>query len=127
MKTLRNRTTIALALSATVLLLSACKSEPETMNVGTNDPMAAELANAAPVAPLPMIKASHTYRCKDNSLAVLDFMTDDVTANYRSAKDAPITPLKAPEAGKPYASADGKTTVEGQGATITVNGISCKS
>ncbi len=127
MKTLRNRNTLAVALSATILFLSACNSEPESMNVGTNDPMAAELANAAPLAPLPMIKASRTYRCKDNSLAVLDFMTDDVTANFRTAKDAPMTPLKAPEAGKPYVSADGKTTVEGQGPAITVNGTSCKT
>lgn len=127
MKTLTNRIFPPLALGAALLALAACNNGPETMNTGTGDPDAAELANAAPPPPLPMIKASHTYRCKDNSLIFVDFMTDDVSASFKSTKDGPITALKAPEAGKPYASADGKTTVEGQGATITYNGTSCKT
>lgn len=116
-----------IALGAAALALAACSNEPETMNTGTGDPDAAELANAAPPPPLPMIKASHTYRCKDNSLIFVDFMTDDTTALFRAAKDAPPVPLAAPEAGKPYASADGKTTIEGQGDAITYNGTACKT
>jgi hypothetical protein len=127
MKILSNRVFPTLALGAAVLVLAACSNEPETMNTGTGDPDAANLANAAPPPPLPMIKASHTYRCKDNSLIFVDFMTDETTAIFKSAKDGPVTPLTAPEAGKPYVSADGKTTVEGQGATVTYNGTSCKT
>ena len=127
MKTLRTRTPLALALGAAVLLVSACKNEPEAMNTGTNDPMAAELANAAPPPPLPMIKSSHPYRCKDNSLIFVDFMTDDVSANYKADKEAPFVALKAPEKGKPFVSADGKTTVTGGGEAITFNGQACKA
>jgi hypothetical protein len=128
MKILCTRTAFALALGTTVLLVSACKNEPESMNTGTNDPMAAELANAAPPPPLPMIKSSHPYRCKDNSLIYVDFMTDDVSANFKADKAAPFTALKAPEKGKPFVSADGKTTVEaGSESTITYNGQSCKA
>jgi hypothetical protein len=125
--TIFTRTLPSVALAAAVLGLSACNSGPETMNTGTNDPMASELANAAPPPPLPMIKSSHTYRCKDNSLIFVDFMTDEVSANFRSAKDAPITQIKAPAAGEPFVSADGAIKVEGSGATITYNGQACKA
>ncbi len=74
-----------------------------------------------------MIKTSHSYRCKDNSLIFVDFMTDDLTATFKSAKDAPATTLKAPEAGKPYVSADGTKTITGAGESITYNGTSCKA
>ena len=97
------------------------------MNTGTPDPQAAELANAANFAPPPMIKSSHSHRCKDNSLIFVDFMTDDMTATFKSAKDAPATTLKAPEAGKPYVSADGGKTITGGGDNITYNGTSCKA
>jgi hypothetical protein len=73
-----------------------------------------------------MIKTSHSYRCKDNSLIFVDFMTDDMTANFRKSKDGPVTVFKAPEAGKPYASADG-STITGAGESITYNGTSCKA
>ncbi len=121
------RTATSLALGAIVLALAACKSEPESFNTGTVDPQDAELANAAPPPPLPMIKSSHAYRCKDNRLIFVDFMTDDVTANFKSDKEGPVTPLKAPEAGKPYVSADGATTVTGSGDAVTYNGTACKT
>jgi len=112
---------------AAVITLTGCEQKPETMNVGTGDPMAAELANAAPVEAPPMIKTSHSYRCKDNSLIFVDFMTDDKTASFKSTKEGAITVLRATEAGKPYVSADGKTTVTGAGNAITYNGEACKA
>jgi len=115
------------ALCAAVLALSACNSEPETFNIGSGDPMAGELANAAPPPPLPMIKANDTYRCKDNSLIFVDFMTDDVTANLRTEKGGPITQLKAPEPGQPFASQDGSVTLEGSGKAVTYNGQACSA
>ncbi|MBU0554771.1 MAG: hypothetical protein KKD64_16020 [Alphaproteobacteria bacterium] len=117
----------SIALCAAVLALSACNSEPETFNIGSGDPMAGELANAGNVALPPMLRASNTYRCKDNSLIFVDFMTDDVSANFRSEKGGPITPLKAPEAGQPFVSEDGAITVEGSGDSITYNGQSCRT
>jgi hypothetical protein len=120
------RNALPLALVA-AFALAGCKQEPESMNTGTVDPQAAELANAAPVvAPPPMIKTSHSYRCKDNSLIFVDFMTDDMTANFKKSKDGAVTVFKAPEAGKPYASPDGQT-ITGGGETITYNGTSCKA
>lgn len=120
------RSVAPLALAA-VITLAGCNQKPETMNVGTGDPMAAELANAAPVEAPPMIKTSHSYRCKDNSLIFIDFMTDDKTATFKSTKEGAPTVLKAPEAGSPYVSPDGKITVTGEGTAITYNGQACKA
>jgi hypothetical protein len=108
------------------LALAGCEQKEETFN-DTYDPQAAELANAAPVELPPMLKLSKQYRCKDNSLIFVDFMTDDKTANFKSSKDGPVTVLKAAEAGQPYKSEDGSKTVAGQGDTITYNGQSCKA
>ena len=68
---------------AGVALLSACNKndEPEVVG-GPADPMAEQLANAAPVELPPSVKATKQYRCKDNSLYFVDFMTDDKTANF---------------------------------------------
>ena len=90
------------------------------MNVGTGDPQAAELANAAPVELPPALKASKSYRCKDNSLVYIDFMADDLTAHLKTDKAGAITNLKAPEKGQAFVSEDGATKVDGSGATVTV-------
>lgn len=119
------RNSLPLALAA-AFALAGCKQEPESINDGY-DPQAAELANAAKLPPPPMIKESRSYRCKDNSLIYVDFMTDGVTANFKTAKDGPVTVLKAPEAGQPFAAADGTQTLTGGGAAVTYNGLSCKA
>ena len=88
---------------AGVALLSACNKndEPEVVG-GPADPMADQLANAAPVELPPSVKATKQYRCKDNSLYFVDFMTDDKTANFRMKKGGEPTQLKAAEAGQAF-------------------------
>lgn len=109
---------VPLLAAAPLILLSACgKSEPEVVG-GPADPMATQLANAAPVALPPSVKANKTYRCKDNSLLFVDFMSDDVTANLRTEKAGTPTKLVAPEAGKAFTAAGG-FEVSGSGSTIT--------
>ena len=53
--------------------LAACNNKPIEGN-GPPDPMAGELANAAPVELPPAIASSKTYRCKDNSLVTIDWL-----------------------------------------------------
>lgn len=110
---------LPLIAAAALSLLSACGSndEPEVVG-GPADPMAKELANAAPVELPPAVKDSRSYRCKDNSLIFVDFLADDKTANLRTEKEGAPTKLVAPEAGKPFV-AEGGYSVEGGGATIT--------
>ena len=102
---------------AAVLLLAACNSEPETVTAGTNDPDAATVAAAPPVQLPPMMTASRTYRCKDNSLVYIDFFNNK-TAAYRTEKDGAPTTLTAAEEGKPY-TADG-FSVSGSGTQISL-------
>ena len=113
---------------AGVALLSACNKndEPEVVG-GPADPMADQLANAAPVELPPSVKATKQYRCKDNSLYFVDFMTDDKTANFRTKKGGEPTQLKAAEAGQAF-TAEGGYEVSGQGdeVKITVPGKSAQ-
>jgi hypothetical protein len=67
------------------------------------DPQAEALKNAPPVELPPAIKAAKTYRCKDNSLVYISFLTDDVSAMVRDKQEEPpVATLKAPAPGKPF-------------------------
>lgn len=113
------RLTLTVAAASALAALAACNSQPETIvGGGPQDDMAAELANAAPVELPPSVKTSETYRCKDNSLVYVDFMSDDKTANIRTAKDGAPTQVKAAEAGQPMV-AEGYS-LEGKGSSITL-------
>ncbi|MEA3009307.1 MAG: hypothetical protein QOJ91_999 [Sphingomonadales bacterium] len=83
---------------ALIALLGACKNQTIDGNV---DPQANALNAAAPVEAPPMIQASRTYRCKDNSLLYADFYTND-TVQVRAKKDAPGTTLTAAAGQPPY-------------------------
>ena len=109
---------LTLLTAAAVLTLSACgKSEPEVVG-GPADTMKDQLANAAPVALPPSVKASHTYRCKDNSLVYVDFMSDDLSANIRTDQAGTPTALTAAAKGEPF-KADGYAVV-GSGSTVSI-------
>jgi len=115
---------------AALALLSACNNdEPEVVG-GPADPMAQQLANAAPVELPPSVKESHQYRCKDNSLIFVDFMNDHKTANLRTEKDGSPTKLVAAEPGKPFEAEGYKVEGSGKQITATVPGkgaLSCKA
>jgi hypothetical protein len=93
-----------LAALGALLALGACNSKPTTVVANdTDDPQAAQLKNAPPVAPPPMILASRTYRCADNSLVYADFKTNN-TVSVRTKQDptSPSTTLTATDAKGPY-------------------------
>lgn len=96
---------IAAAPLAALLALAACNKGPQTI-VADDDPQSAALKNAPAVAPPPMIQASKTYRCKDNSLIYVDFYTDN-SARVHMVKDGPATVLNAGEGGAPPYTAEG--------------------
>jgi hypothetical protein len=109
---------LATASAAALLTLAACNKEPEVIQSGPADPQAADLAKAKPIALPPSIVSSHAYRCKDNSLIYVDFMSDQKTANFRSSKGGDPTVLTAAVPGEPY-TAEGYS-VTGSGNQITV-------
>jgi len=110
------------AATAALLALSACQQEPIKVGEGA-DPQAEALKNAPKVALPPSIKQARTYRCKDNSVVYVNFMSDDVTANVRDKEEEPPrTTLTAAAPGQPYQLTDqqgGKWSLSGSGDTVT--------
>jgi hypothetical protein len=105
----------AAASLAALLTLSAC--EPETVTSGNADPQAEALKKAPTVEAPPMIQATRTFRCKDNSLVYADFYTDN-TARVRTEKGGTPTVLTA-EAGQPPYVAEG-WSLSGSEAQVTL-------
>lgn len=113
-----NKITLPAAALAALLTLGACDTQPETINAGAPDPMADELANAAPVELPPAVKESVSYRCKDNSVVYVDFLSDDISANIRTEKGALPTRVVAASPGEAM-TAEGYS-LSGMGETVEI-------
>ena len=87
------RTTLAFALTAAAALAGCNKGET---NAAAN-----EVVNAAPIELPPAIIASKIYRCKDNSVTYIDWLSDNKSANIRTDKNGTAVHVVAPEAGQP--------------------------
>ena len=100
------------AAAALALSLGACqKQQPTVIDTTAPDPMASQLANAAPVELPPAIVATVAFRCKDNSLVHVGFLKGNTQANLHHAKGSAIV-LKAAADGEPFT---------GSGYTLTGN------
>ena len=111
------RITTILTLAAAAALAS-CGNENHNIVAGGPDDGSPSnaLANANVQLP-PSIVASKTYRCKDNSLVYIDWLSDDTARVKKSANDGgTVLP-----AGDPSLTGDAKAT------TITYSGKSCKA
>lgn len=109
--------TIALFAAAA---LAGCDKQDPTIIGGVPDPMANELANAAPVTLPPAILASKTYRCKDNSLVYIDWLNDNRSATVRTTKNGAPVAVSAPEAGQAYVAEGYSLTGDSAAESITV-------
>jgi hypothetical protein len=100
---------LSLTAVATLLALAACNSKPAAPEVldSNPDPMANQLANAAPVELPPAIKSEQTMRCKDNSLVYVTFFQGGKQANIRTKEGGTPTTLKASTAGEPLVAEGG--------------------
>ena len=107
---------LAAAALGALVALGACHSQPTTVVANEYDPQAAQLKEAPPVAPPPMIQASRTYRCNDNSLVYADFYTNN-TVSVRSEKEGGTPTILTATDGKPPFTGSGYT-VSGNGAHI---------
>jgi hypothetical protein len=111
--------------AAAILALSACNNDPIVAD-GPADPQKAELAKAKPVELPPMVTASRTYRCKDNSLAFVDFMSNN-TAVYRTKKEGEPTALTAANPGGPYTAEGYSVSANSENVQITAPGRGSQS
>jgi hypothetical protein len=108
-----------LPLTAALFALAACQQKGPEVVDSNPDPMATQLANAAPVELPPAIKAEKTLRCKDNSLVYVTFFEGDKQALVKTEKGATGTLLKGTEAGKPLI-AEGGWTLTGNPDSVSL-------
>lgn len=102
--------------------LAGCDQSDHTINGNAPDDPQANAASAAPIVLPPSIIASHPYRCRDNSLVYIDWLSDGSARSKtdRAARAMPIQPGEAGEAGTTSLVGDAQAT------TVTYNGQSCK-
>lgn len=94
------RTTIIITLAAAAAL-AGCNKQSHTIVAGGPEPdVDNNVAANGPVALPPSITASKVYRCADNKIVYVDWLSDNKTANIRTDKGGNPTSVTAAEAGK---------------------------
>ena len=108
------RTLTIIALLATAAL-SGCDNSDHTIIAGP-DLDDSPVNNVGVVLP-PSISASKSYRCKDNSLVYIDWLSDG-SARVKKTRE---------EVGTSVPAGDASLTGDAKAASITYNGQSCKA
>ena len=112
------RTLPLLALAAAAAL-AGCNNEDHTLVGGHGVDDASAVANAGEVTLPPSIAASRSYRCKDNSLVYVDWLSDG-TARVKANRNEVGTPANPTDEASPLKG-------DAQAPAITYNGQSCKA
>ena len=119
-----------LFIAAASVALMACQKETIDPGAEKNEIAAANAKdNAKNVVLPPSITATKTYRCKDNSVVHIDWLSDNQSANFRAeSTDSPVQ-LKAAVAGEPMTAEGYSLTGDAKSATITVTrpGVAAES
>ena len=119
-----SRTPLAIAL-ASAAALSGCEQQEVTINTGLED----NVATNDVVLP-PSIAASKIYRCKDNSVVYIDWLSDQKTANVRTEENGHPTQVTTVEPGKPLTAPTGLSvtgTAAAPSISVTLPGGSAKT
>lgn len=109
--------TLFLALVAAAAL-AGCDQSDHTINGNAPYDPQANATAAAPIELPPAIVASHAYRCKDNSLVYIDWLSDG-SARVKTEKTGRATTVKVGESGSPLQEG------EAQAESVTFNGSLC--
>jgi len=108
------RTPLLITLAAAAAL-AGCNKQDHTIVAGGPDGGDTNVTANAPIQLPPTIAASKIYRCADNAVVYVDWLSDNKTANVRTEKGGSPTQVTAAEAGQPM-SAPGGYSVEGTAA-----------
>ena len=108
----RPLTIVAIAAAAA---LAGCNKEDHNIVAGPD--VGDEPMNNVGVVLPPSIQASKAYRCKDNSLVYIDWLSDG-TARVKNKRE---------EVGTTIAAGDASLTGDAKAASITYKGQSCKA
>ena len=109
------RTTLLITLAAAAAL-AGCNKEDHTIVAGPPDDNLSSPANG-PVALPPSITASKVYRCADNTVVYVNWMSDG-SANVKTKPDGAISPVAA---GSPELQGDANAK------SVTYKGKTCKA
>ena len=125
--------TLNIIVLAAAAALAGCSNENHNI-VGSGPDEGTPINEATANIQLPpSISASKTYRCADNKLVYVDWLSDNKSANVRTEKGGTPTQVTAIEPGKPMTGAAGYSvsgSASGPSATIAVPGHgpqSCKA
>jgi hypothetical protein len=99
------RTTLLITLAAAAALAGCNNNDPT--NVGGPDAGDGNDAANAPIALPPSITATKIYRCADNKVVYVDWLSDNKTANVSTEKGGSPTQVVAAEPGQPMSAAGG--------------------
>jgi hypothetical protein len=105
-----------LALAATATL-AACNKADHTIVAGPDDTPDSNIASAGPVALPPSITATKSYRCGNNTVVYVNWMSDGSAHVKKSMED--VGTAIAP--GSPALKGDAKSS------SITYNGQECNA
>ena len=121
------RTTTLLTL-VVAAALAGCDNSDHTIVAGgpPDDPTANAAEQNAPVALPPSIVGSHQYRCKDNSLVSIDWLSDGTKNSARVTAGGAGKTLVQAEAAGPYSGEGATLTGDPKATSVTYNGQSCK-
>lgn len=103
---------------AAVAALAGCNKENHTIVAGPDTGDNAVVAKT-PVALPPSVVSSKTYRCADNKIVYVDWLSDNKSANVRTEKEGSPTQVTAAEPGKAMTAAGGYS-VEGTSSASSV-------
>ena len=112
------RTPLIIMLTAAAALAGCHKSHTIVAGGDPADMEANATANA-PVALPPSIVKTASYRCDDNKVLTVDWLSDGKSANIRLDKGASPTQVTAAEAGKPMTGAAGYS-LDGTSSASTI-------
>ena len=107
---------ITLAAAAALAGCQAQTIDPNKTNDNAND--VTNSAANGPVALPPSISSSKIYRCADNKVVYVDWLSDGKTANVRTEQAGPPTQVAAAQPGQPM-TASGGYSVEGSPTAAT--------
>lgn len=128
--TCMTRTPLLMILAATAAL-AGCNKENHTIVAGPD--VGDTPATNTPIALPPSIMASKTYRCADNKVVHVDWLSDNKSANIRIDQGAIPTVVTTDDPSKPMTAAGGYSLSGTSGAASAKIGVpghpaqSCKA